>query len=54
MQVTDLIKWLEDVAQYSPDKEVKYEQRSGGTIALMIEDDEDEEDDFESDSIEAK
>lgn len=54
MITTDLIKWLEGVAQYSPDKEVKYEGRAGGTIALMIEDDEDEGDDFQSEAIEIK
>ena len=28
MNVTDLIQWLEGVAQYSPKKEVKYEGRT--------------------------
>lgn len=48
MEVSELIDWLGNVPQ---DEEVKWEQRSGGMIALLIHDKDDPHDDYESDAI---
>ena len=51
MLVKDVMMWLEKLPQY---EEVKWERRAGGTIALMVHDPEDPNDDYESAALDAK
>ena len=49
MIVSDMIGWLESLPQY---EEVKYARRAGNTMALMVYDEDDPKDYYESEGLE--